>query len=321
MTDDFFQGPVRPGYDVEYFRRTGRSRRLFQGPVRPGYDVEYFRRTGRRRGRRKGQASKRWLELQSLEKARLSALQRQEEARRKAQEEAERQARAEALEMGVGEVKEPKQTFLQRQVRGLSSIGAEVGAPSFIGIGPWGIRPPASVKFQEGITYEFIPKTKEELISYALLGGAGYGVGFGLRGGGALVTRFAPKATPFVETGVKIGGGALLGYFGYEKGKEFVVAPTPEAKGGVIGETAGELLAFGGGAWLGGKSAGKLIGWTRTRGLLEIPAEDVIAPEYFRGQRFPAIRRGQTAGELRSEFFEPVLSGEMKGVSLFYLEK
>ena len=42
-----FQGPVRPGRDVEKFRRTGRSTPLFQGPVRPGRDVEKFRRTGR----------------------------------------------------------------------------------------------------------------------------------------------------------------------------------------------------------------------------------------------------------------------------------
>ena len=60
-TQPSFQGPVRPGTDVEHFRRTGKSipstptpstptpttsEGRFQGPVRPGTDVEHFRRTG-----------------------------------------------------------------------------------------------------------------------------------------------------------------------------------------------------------------------------------------------------------------------------------
>ena len=49
----------------------------------------------------------------------------------------------------------------------------------------------------------------------------------------------------------------------------------------------------------------------RTRGLKELPATSLIAPEYFRGQTFPAIRKGQTAGELKAEF-KPLLPGETK---------
>lgn len=50
----------------------------------------------------------------------------------------------------------------------------------------------------------------------------------------------------------------------------------------------------------------------RTRGLKELQATDVIAPEFFKGQNFPLIRKGQTAGELLEEF-KPFLPGETKG--------
>lgn len=44
-----FQGPVRPGRDVETFRTTGKSVPVqrFQGPVRPTTDIQTFRTTGR----------------------------------------------------------------------------------------------------------------------------------------------------------------------------------------------------------------------------------------------------------------------------------
>lgn len=49
----------------------------------------------------------------------------------------------------------------------------------------------------------------------------------------------------------------------------------------------------------------------RTRGLKEIGMKEVIAPEYFAGQRWPAMRRGQTIGELQKEF-RAMLPGEVR---------
>ena len=43
----------------------------------------------------------------------------------------------------------------------------------------------------------------------------------------------------------------------------------------------------------------------RTKKLIKVPITDVVAPEYFKGQTYPAIRKGQTAGELLKEF-QPV---------------
>lgn len=50
----------------------------------------------------------------------------------------------------------------------------------------------------------------------------------------------------------------------------------------------------------------------RTKGLSEIEAKDIIAPEYYAGQTFPTIKRGQTAGELLSEFKQPSQFGVSK---------
>lgn len=52
----------------------------------------------------------------------------------------------------------------------------------------------------------------------------------------------------------------------------------------------------------------------RTFRLTELPPERIIAPEFFRGETFPTISRGQTAGQLRSEFFQPVLPTEAAGI-------
>lgn len=50
----------------------------------------------------------------------------------------------------------------------------------------------------------------------------------------------------------------------------------------------------------------------RNRKLIEIPGQDVIAPEYFQGQNYPAIKKGQTAGELLREFKQPEQYGVTK---------
>ena len=40
----------------------------------------------------------------------------------------------------------------------------------------------------------------------------------------------------------------------------------------------------------------------RTFKSIEVPTADVVAPEFFKGQKYPGIKRGQTAGELLKEF-------------------
>lgn len=55
----------------------------------------------------------------------------------------------------------------------------------------------------------------------------------------------------------------------------------------------------------------KGVDYARTYNLNKIPTNEVVAPEFFKGQTFPQIKKGQTAGELLAEF-KTQLPGESK---------
>lgn len=80
--------------------------------------------------------------------------------------------------------------------------------------------------------------------------------------------------------------------------------------GFAFGFIAGEALTF-----FGTAAAPKLFvkgsDVVRTTRLTELKAVDIIAPEFFKGQTFPTIKKGQTAGQLLEEF-KPILPGETK---------
>lgn len=48
----------------------------------------------------------------------------------------------------------------------------------------------------------------------------------------------------------------------------------------------------------------------RTFGKMELPATDIIAPEFFAGQTYPRIKKGSSAGNLLQEFKKPILPSE-----------
>lgn len=78
----------------------------------------------------------------------------------------------------------------------------------------------------------------------------------------------------------------------------------------VSGVVAGEYLQFRG-VGLAQKAVIKGSDFVRTAKLAEIKTTDVVAKEYFKGQKFPTISKGQTAGELVKEF-KVKLPGETK---------
>lgn len=141
----------------------------------------------------------------------------------------------------------------------------------------------------------------------------GLGFGAGIRGGGIALSRFAPSVLPVAEKVVGIGGIGLGGLFVGQTGLEVATAPS-ERRAEIIGARGIELTAFIGGAGIGTRGATKVQDIIRTRGLTEVPISDIIAPEFFAGQTFPTIARGQTAGSLRAEFLQPIASlGEVGG--------
>lgn len=86
-----------------------------------------------------------------------------------------------------------------------------------------------------------------------------------------------------------------------------LASPTPEV---AVGSIISEVILFKGTGAIP-KGVTKTSDIFRTRGLKEIPAEKIIAPEFFAGQTFPQVRKGTTAKELLEEF-GPVLPGETK---------
>ncbi len=114
-------------------------------------------------------------------------------------------------------------------------------------------------------------------------------------------TIFTPFAIPekTLEVVQLVGGGGV----GAEFGEQLKDRPT-----GALGFVATEALTFFAIAKTP-KLITKIVDFSRTAGLKELQAMDIIAPEFFAGQTFPKIKKGQTAGELLGEF-RPILPGE-----------
>ncbi len=129
MVNGLFQGPVRPGTDIDIFRQTGVSVPKFQGPVMPGTDIETFRRTGRTVPRGDGVGTGGGVQLgpsrQDFERQ-LAREKRAEETRIRLGEVAERK-RQEKIESGTisGQLKTE-----ERGVLTVTERERELGAPS-----------------------------------------------------------------------------------------------------------------------------------------------------------------------------------------------
>lgn len=143
----------------------------------------------------------------------------------------------------------------------------------------------------------------------ALLTGGGSILGRSIIGGATFLR--GASAGIKVQKALKITGTGLgiLGISLYSASKGFEIYQTPGAmgKGFVVGKaTTTEIIPTIAGSYAGFKGAGKITGYVRTFGKTYIPPEKIIAPEIFKGQTFPTIKRGQTAGQLKKEFYQPV---------------
>ncbi len=175
---------------------------------------------------------------------------------------------------------------------------------------------------QAGIASSLEDIRDKPLKNVALLG-AGFGVGVGIRtvgaglkiAGGAIGgTKGASIATTTGEIGLLGAGLTGTSFAITSTTAELSTAETAGERGAIIGVTGKDIGLFGAGTVLGvkGFDFGKDI--FRTRGLTEVPTSSVVAPEIAQGQTFPLIKKGQTAGQLQSEFFQPSLPTETKGV-------
>lgn len=201
---------------------------------------------------------------------------------------------------------------------------------------------PSFIK-EVGGGFEELIGTRGDILKLAPSVAGGLFVGAGIKGVSLLTTTFAPKLVPAVSTTIGIGGIGLGGLFFAERGKQFFATTEVGGKGAVVGATARDIFGFTLGAKLGSRGFTTISDLIRTRGLRELPIVklgdisfqrrgrdvffertptgqfqqqkfEIIAPEFFKGQSFPKIKPGQTAGQLRQEFFGTSLPGEILNV-------
>ena len=163
----------------------------------------------------------------------------------------------------------------------------------------------------KGIVSEPILFPIEQPEKTIVLLGVGGALGFALKGLGLGATALGLESQ--FSQATLIGGTILTAKIVTDIGEQVISEKDLREQGRIIGRTATEFSLLGGGVVAGEKGFIKTAGFLRTIGRTEILAKDIIAPEIFQGQTFPKIRRGQTAGELRSEFFKFQLPGEQPG--------
>jgi len=135
-----------------------------------------------------------------------------------------------------------KPTRVEQFVAKLAKQVAEGPPPSLL-------RPEPVTRFVEQAIYEFIPKTKGQLLLTAATFGFGAALGGTVRVAAPYVKYISPKVLPTVGKAIGVTIGAT---WAIKKGEQIVYEPTTASRGFRFGEAAREAVAFGGGYYTGG---------------------------------------------------------------------
>ena len=192
-----------------------------------------------------------------------------------------------------------------------------------------------SIQFGGEFVKGYISEYKEQPVKQALFVGAGAAIGFGLKavnvgaiysgakigntfGGISGAVKGANIARQTVQIGSIAAGLGLTGVYAYKTGLQLYNAPGAGARGQILGREAATWTSIGVGSYIGIKSSDIAIGYLRSRGKEYLPYENIVAPERLKyekglpgGQKYPQISKGETAGQLKSEF-RIQLPGETK---------
>jgi hypothetical protein len=174
---------------------------------------------------------------------------------------------------------------------------------------PKGILEKARADLERGTETLRTKRLRGEITPIEEVKSFGLGVGTSFIGTGLFIKSLVIAP---IETTKAFGKGVV------GAGKKVVTGEGFPRVGLIIEEDPAFALGFIGGEIAQFKSVGavqkgvvKTTDFVRTKGLTELPKEKIIAKEFFQGQTFPQIRKGQTAGELLKEF-KPILPGEVK---------
>jgi len=169
-------------------------------------------------------------------------------------------------------------------------------------------------KFLGGAGQGIYTDIQQKPLKNVALFGLGSAVSGGLRLTGlGIKTYGGAKALSVSEGALGTAGFSLGSVYAVGKGKEIYNAPTSKEKGAVVGIALKDLGVLGIGFKAGQKTFDVSYDLYRTRGLTNVPTKNVVAPEYFIGQKYPSVKQGTRAGSLRKEFYESVLPNELKG--------
>ena len=142
-------------------------------------------------------------------------------------------------------------------------------------------------------------------LKYAAYGAMGAGIGFGISGALTGATAISPVVGTVAQVGVTGAGIGLGGYYAYGVGKQVYEAPTSFERGGIIGTEGLKIAAIGGGYASGQKGWQQTAGWWRTRGRVEIPAEQLIPAKILSGEkRFVVSPTGKISQKEYLRLFE-----------------
>lgn len=146
--------------------------------------------------------------------------------------------------------------------------------------------------------------------------GIGAGIGIGLSAVGAVAGAVGGETAVSVANAV-VGGvsTAVVVKSAVDFYKDYTTTTSNVEKDQKIADAIVTASALGAGGYVGNAAFLRVQQFIRTFGRTEVPTENVVAPESLRGQNYPTVKPGTTASQLKSEFYEPALPGEVAGIA------
>lgn len=172
-------------------------------------------------------------------------------------------------------------------------------------------------RFGRAVTISLIKDVRDKPLKNVVLLGIGGGIGVATRFigkgsavvGGTKAGQILKKVNPLTKAqlrGVGIGAGvAVTSTYSASVLKDLRGKSSDEIAGKIAVEVK-DLALLGVGTRAGIKAYDVGSDLRRTFGSARVATEDIVAPEFFKGQKYPKIRGGQTAGQLKQEFYNPV---------------
>lgn len=168
-------------------------------------------------------------------------------------------------------------------------------------------------EFIAGGTEAILKDIRDKPFTNVAFIGLGFGIGAAVRGTAIGVSKLPLAVGNIVKpigqvTG--IGLGAKIASAEYVRLSAELYGKNARESGEILGIETLRLTEIGIGGRVGARSVDIVQDFFRTIGRQELDFTKIIAPEYLRGQKYPTGFRGQTAAQLKAEFYNKILPNE-----------